>query len=275
MANLKGRISAGQAMAQELLALVNNPSPMPDKHGIFRAGTSGLVLREANKQAFPEEHRQKSRLAYYASQFNTVEINSSFYKIPMPVTFTKWANIVPEDFQFTIKLWRGITHARGFIFSPADVGIFMKAAANLGRKKGCLLIQFPPSVSAHKIRVLRELLAEVHTAGPDWRMAVEFRDRTWYKDDTYDLLREYKATLVLHDMPASLIRDPLEKAPFIYIRWHGTKGDYKGGYDLTHLTEYAEKIKTWLQQGKDVYAYFNNTIGEAVGNLGTLRSLVS
>ena len=248
---------------------------MPDNHGIFRAGTSGLVLREPNKQAFPEEHKHKSRLTYYSLLFNTIEINSTFYKPPMPVTFTKWANMVPENFQFTVKLWRAITHARGFAFSPTDIGIFMRAAANLGSKKGCLLIQLPPSVSGLKIRPLRKLLEEVHTAGPGWKIAVEFRDKTWYNEDTYGLLHEFKASLVLHDMPSSLIRSPLEGAGVVYIRFHGVKGDYKGGYDRAHLEEFAERIRTWLRQGKDVYTYFNNTIGDAVVNLETLISLVS
>jgi uncharacterized protein YecE (DUF72 family) len=247
---------------------------MPHAHGIFRAGTSGLVLREPNKQAFPDEHKQKSRLAYYATLFNTIEINSSFYKPPMPVTFTKWANMVPDDFQFTIKLWRNITHARGFTFSTTDVALFMKAAANLGRKKGCLLIQLPPSVTKAKMKPLTDLLEEARTTGPGWKLAVEFRDKSWYNKDTYRLLDEFAAALVLHDMPSSLIRTPLDNTRFVYIRFHGVRGDYKGGYDLPHLQEYAEHIKTWLKQGKDVYTYFNNTIGDAVANLETLISLV-
>ncbi|HVU53659.1 MAG TPA: DUF72 domain-containing protein [Puia sp.] len=248
---------------------------MPHAHGIFRAGTSGLVLREPNKQAFPDEHKQKTRLSYYATLFNTIEINSSFYKPPMPVTFTKWANMVPDDFQFTIKLWRNITHVRGFAFSAADVALFMKAASNLGRKKGCLLIQFPPSVTKARIQPLTNLLEEVRATGPGWKLAVEFRDKSWYNDNTYRLLDEHKATLVLHDMPSSLIHTPLDNSPFIYIRFHGVKGDYKGGYHRSHLEQYAERIRTWLRQGKDVYTYFNNTIGDAVANLETLISLVS
>jgi len=249
--------------------------PMPPTHGTFRAGTSGLVLREPNKQAFPDEHKQKTRLGYYATLFNTIEINSSFYKPPLPVTFTKWSHMVPDDFQFTIKLWRDITHARGFTFSSIDIARFMKAAANLGKKKGCLLIQLPPSVTKAKIGPLTQLIEEVRTTGPGWRLAVEFRDKSWYNEDTWQLLDAFNTTLVLHDMPSSSIRTPLDNAPFIYIRFHGIKGDYKGSYDQPHLREYAEKIGTWLGQGKDVYTYFNNTIGEAVANLETLLSLVS
>lgn len=250
---------------------------MPDNQGIFRSGTSGLVLREPNKQSFPEEHRQKHRLTYYATLFNSIEINSSFYKVPMPVTFTKWTHLVPPDFQFTIKLWRQITHARGFVFNPADVTLFMKAAASLGDKKGCLLIQLPPSVTWNKIGQLKDLLTLIRDAdaAPPWRMAIEFRDRSWYRRETYDLLDNYRSALVLHDMPASATHTPTGKAGFIYIRFHGIRGDYKGTYTHDHLQVYAEKIRTWLREGKDVYAYFNNTIGDAVANLETLNTMVS
>jgi len=250
---------------------------MPDNHGIFRSGTSGLVLREPNKQAFPEEHREKHRLTYYATLFNSIEINSSFYKVPMPVTFTKWSHLVPDDFRFTVKLWREITHARGFSFNPTDIALFMKAAANLGYKKGSLLIQLPPSVAWNKFAQLERMLTLVQASDvpPAWRIAVEFRDRSWYRQETYDLLDKFQAALVLHDIPASAIYAPTDKADFIYIRFHGIKGDYKGSYTREHLQEYAEKIKNWLRQGKDVYVYFNNTIGDAVANLETLNLMVS
>jgi uncharacterized protein YecE (DUF72 family) len=250
---------------------------MPDNYGKFRAGTSGLVLREPNKQAFPEAHRQRSRLSYYATLFNSIEINSSFYKVPMPVTFTKWTHQVPACFQFTLKLWRDITHARGFAFKPADIKTFMRAAATVGSRKGCLLVQLPPSITWNKLDQLQRLLDEVRMsdADPAWRLAVEFRHKSWYREETYRLLDTFGATLVLHDMPASAIRVPTEKARFIYVRFHGVKGDYKGSYAYDHLREYAGKIRGWLQEGKDIYAYFNNTIGDAIANLETLNVLVS
>jgi len=249
---------------------------MPDKHGKFRAGTSGLVLKEPNKQAFPEDQRQKSRLSYYASLFNTIEINSSFYKVPMPVTFTKWANLVPYDFQFTVKLWREITHSRGFAFDTANIASFMRAASNLGRKKGCLLIQLPPSVAWNKIDQVKKLLDHVRSSdtGPAWRLAVEFRDKSWYRPETTQLLDSFQAALVIHDMPASAIAMPNDNADFIYLRFHGLKGDYKGTYSQEQLQAYADNIHQWLKRGKDVYTYFNNTIGDAVYNLESLNALV-
>ncbi|HXO73820.1 MAG TPA: DUF72 domain-containing protein, partial [Puia sp.] len=223
-------------------------------------GTSGLVLPLPNKQAFPPEFRAGTRLTFYASLFNSLEVNSSFYKIPLPTTFSKWVTEVPEDFRFTVKLWQGITHSPQLNFNPADVDRFMQAANELTTKKGCLLIQLPPSVKADKADQLQHLLERIKKNQQDWKLAVEFRNRTWYTPEIERLLTQFQTTRVLHDMPASKIMETPGDLPFIYLRFHGPAGDYKGGYGETTLKEYAEMIKKWQKTGKEVYVYFNNTI---------------
>ncbi len=98
-------------------------------------GTSGLTLL-LPKRSFPLEFQDKSRLTYYASIFNTIEINSSFYKIPQASTIQKWAESVPADFKFTFKLWRDITHTKGLVFKQEDVERFMGVIDKVGKKKG-------------------------------------------------------------------------------------------------------------------------------------------
>ena len=238
-------------------------------------GTSGLVLPVPNKQAFPAAFREKSRLTYYASLFNSIEINSSFYKVPQPATFAKWALEVPDNFRFTVKLWQRITHEKDFHFLPIDVNRFMFAADHLGTKKGCLLIQLPPSIKAGRMGQLEQLLERVRQADPHrrWKVAVEFRNRTWYKEEVDVLLHRFQAARVLHDMPASGIMQPAGEKSFVYLRFHGPAGDYKGGYGETGLGEYAEKIDNWREAGKEVFVYFNNTIGDAIADLNTLRRM--
>jgi uncharacterized protein YecE (DUF72 family) len=97
-----------------------------EQRGIFRAGTSGLVLSEPNKQHFPKEFQEKSRLVYYSSKFNSIEINSSFYKIPRCKTYDNWAATVPEDFQFSVKLWKGITHDPKYSFQLQEFEVFFR-----------------------------------------------------------------------------------------------------------------------------------------------------
>ena len=103
-----------------------------------------------------------------------------------------------------------------------------------------------------------------------WRIAVEFRNPTWYFGETFELMDEYDASIVLHDIPKAKSKDINKKASFVFIRFHGPNGDYRGNYNNELLKEYADKIKAFLKEGKDVYAYFNNTIGSAFENAGTL-----
>ncbi len=197
---------------------------------VLKIGTSGLVLPVPNKLSFPEGFREGSRLTYYASLFNSIEVNSSFYKVPMPATFAKWSAEVPEDFQFTVKLWRGITHEKDFHFTPIDINRFMFAANHIGAKKGCLLIQLPASTHAIRIGQLERLLERVLQADPGhtWKTTVEFRHRSWYKPEVDELLARYHAARVLQDMPDSRVMTLAGNTSFVYLRFHGPAGDYKG-----------------------------------------------
>src|SRR5579872_372003 len=127
-------------------------------------GTSGPVLPLPNRRSFPPEMQNKSRLEIYSSLFNSIEINSCFYKVPMAATVQKWAASVPADFKFTFKLWRQVTHNKELVFDPDDIGLFMQTIAFAGAKKGCLLIQFPPSITVSKIAEFEKLLFTVKQA---------------------------------------------------------------------------------------------------------------
>lgn len=252
------------------------------------AGTSGLVLPSSKREA-PETFRNGSRLAWYSALFNSIEINSTFYKMPLPTTFSRWASEVEPDFRFTIKLWRGITHEPGLRFVPADVHRCLNAVHHLGEKKGSLLIQLPPGLKATAAKKLEELLDTVCAADPAraWRLAVEFRHRSWYIPEVETMLHRYQAARVLHDMPASSMTELPDlqshspsagslpgSIPFVYLRFHGPAGDYKGGYNDTVLSTWAQKATDWLTSGKEVYIYFNNTIGDALADLTRLRTMI-
>ena len=245
------------------------------KSGILRVGTSGIVV-PGNKQSFPPDFKLRSRLSYYSSLFDTLEVNSSFYKVPMPSTFEKWSNDVPDEFQFTLKLWRQITHIKELKFDLADIDFFLKAAEKIGKKKGCLLIQFPGKITMEYYNQVEQVLKRISemTAQSNWRKAVEFRDKSWYGGETSELLDEHQASIVLHDIPKSRIFDLHTAAPFAYYRFHGPTGNYNGSYSNDYLLQQSKKIRELLYSGKDVYAYFNNTIGDAFNNASRLRELV-
>lgn len=239
--------------------------------GRFWSGTSNIVLPVPNKQAFPPEYRDQSRLTYYASLFNSLEVNASFYKLPQPATVKRWAASVPDDFRFTFKLWKEITHVKELAYQPTDLEKFLSVVDPAGHKLGCMLVQFPPSVTADAYGQLEALLQEM---GGGYKVALEFRHPSWYMAETYELADEYGCSVVLHDIPKSRNSTVNKGAKFVYLRFHGPVGDYRGGYTKQHLAEQAVRIRGWMAEGREVYAYFNNTMGDAVKDLQTLNALV-
>lgn len=240
----------------------------------FFSGTSGLVLPQPNKQAYPPEFQSSSRLTYYAHLFSSIEINSTFYKLPRPVTVGKWAESTPDTFRFTFKLWREITHTRQLAFRKEDVKAFFDAIAPAEIRRGTLLVQFPPSLRYAQLLQVQHLLEALEELNTGWPVAVEFRHDSWYREESYQLLEDFGATPVLHDK--SGVSAPFETpaAPVVYQRFHGPDGNYKGSYDDGFLYEFAGYIREWISEDRDVYVYFNNTAGNAIGNLQTLNRYV-
>ncbi|MBA2248799.1 MAG: DUF72 domain-containing protein [Chitinophagaceae bacterium] len=248
---------------------------MDPKRNMFYSGTSGLVL-PVSKIQYPPAFQGKSRLTYYASFFNSVEINSSFYKIPRLSTVINWAESVDDDFKFTFKLAKVITHAKGLDFKAADIELFMQTISHIGNKKGCLLVQLPPGLKIKKFQQVQNLLKRIVAPDPYqvWKVAIEFRDQSWYNEEVYDMINEYNASLVIHDLPLSATPLTTSNATFRYLRFHGPGGRYRGTYTYDFLFQQAQNIKVWLSEGTDVYVYFNNTMGEAFKNLQTLNCLL-
>ena len=237
-------------------------------------GTSNVVL-PGNKQSFPPEYHSKSRLYYYSTLFNSVEINSSFYKIPQLKTLHKWSLDIAQNFIFTLKLWQDVTHTKNLLTDLNNIDTFINAAEGIGDKKGCILIQFPGKITLDYYNEVEGILSRLSEQDPqnNWRKAIEFRDRSWYVNETLELMDEYGASIVLHDMPKSKNEIPNTSSPFIYQRFHGADGDYRGSYTDEFLQEQYKNIQGWLKSGKDVYVYFNNTIGSAFDNAMSLKKM--
>lgn len=240
----------------------------------FYSGTSGIVLPFPKSQ-FPEPFRNSDRLTYYSSLYNSLEVNSSFYRVPKLSTVYKWALSVPDDFRFTFKLWEGITHKKQLEFDEKDVEHFLTVIGQVGTKKGCLLIQLPPSRGNEYIGQLEKLLKTIRKMDVnEWKIAVEFRNNSWYDQSTMDVLKSFNAALVVHDMPESATPPVVHSTDFMYVRFHGPTGKYDGGYNKEYLDNCSISLSNWVKEGKEVYVYFNNTIGDALKNLDDLNQLV-
>lgn len=248
---------------------------MPTRKGKINIGISNVVI-PGNKTTFPPAFQQKSRLHYYSHLFNTVELNSTFYKTPLYSTFEKWSADTPDDFQFSIKLSKEITHVKELKTNLSKIETLLEAAEGLGKKKGCLLIQFPGKITLDYFEQVELILQHVadYDSNHEWKKSVEFRHNSWYTSESWELLDENGMSMVLHDIPKSFIQAHRGKAKFVYLRFHGPNGDYRESYSDKILHERAEAIQQWTKQGKDVYVYFNNTIGDAFIDANRLKHLL-
>lgn len=226
-----------------------------------------------NKSTFPPEYRNSTRLHYYSSIFNSIEVNGTFYKTPLRSTFERWAAEVPDDFRFTIKFTKEISHAKTLRYDPATIIHFMDAASGLGIKKGSLLIQFPGKIDLEYFNHVEDILEQLrmNNTSQDWRIAIEFRNESWYVGETIELLEEHNAAMVMHDYRKAKVLSDTGTANFTYIRFHGPAGNYRDSYDENTLDEKVAMISAMLHAGKDVYAYFNNTMGGAFENAVYLK----
>lgn len=241
----------------------------------FYSGTSGLAL-PFNKSQYPAELKDKSRLQYYASQFNSIEINSTFYKLPKGATVKKWAESVQTDFKFTFKVPKLITHSLEVESAFSEIPRFLEVTDQVGHKKGCLLAQFPPSFTIEQMKPFKKLLKtfKEESMMPSWKFAVEFRHLSWQQPEVFHVLKSYNASMVLHDMKNSSTQFIPMDSNFVYLRLHGPEPKYRGSYSDEYLKQLAESIAKWIQEGRTVYAYFNNTVGDAFDNVQTLKNHV-
>jgi uncharacterized protein YecE (DUF72 family) len=218
-------------------------------------GTSGWVYRDWRDTVYPPGCPQRAWLAYLSRRLPTIEINASFYRLPERATFERWAEQVPPDFRFAVKMSRYLTHLRRFREPREPLDRFWDRASALGDALGPVLFQQPPTFELD-LGLLRELLSML----PDgMRAAFEFRHPSWHHDDVLAALDQAGAAWVLADSPRA--RVPLEvTGGWSYIRFH--RGTVHGpDYTSAKLRRWAERIRS-LPAG-EVDVYFNNDPGGA------------
>lgn len=121
-----------------------------------------------------------------------------------------------------------------------------------------------------------QLVHSIRVSDPEqsWKIALEFRHPSWYNDRIREFAANNALSIVLQDIPASATPHDFANGDTVYLRFHGPGGKYRGSYDDSLLMEYSTYIREWQEEGKTVYAYFNNTMGDAVKNLSTLNALI-
>jgi len=207
-------------------------------------GTSGYNYEAWRGSFYPKDLSTRKMLAYYASQFDTVEINYSFYRKPTEKILQGWAAQVPETFRFALKAWQRITHTKRLRDCAELVTSFSDIARTLGPRLAPVLYQLPPNLKAD-LPLLRDFL---HHLPRDLRSAIEFRHESWFIDETYDALRLAGAALCIAES-AELATPAIRTADFAYLRLR------RMDYDAAALTKWAE-----FAHGHpgDVFVYFKH-----------------
>lgn len=234
-------------------------------------GTSGYSYNHWVDDFYPLDVASNKRLEYYAEYFNTVEINNSFYHLPQKKTFDKWAKAVPEEFVFSVKANRYITHMKNLMVDEEPINRLLNRAEPLGDKLGPILFQLPPqwNINTKRLENFIDLLPE------NQRFVMEFRNKTWYADEVFNLLKNNQVGFCIHDhqdapSPEKITTD------FVYLRFHGPNGDYQSKYSKEELENWKLKIKNCRQQDLDVFVYFNNDFQAfAIDNARQLKQLTS
>ncbi len=240
-------------------------------------GTSGWNYPHWRGVFYPPRLPPSAWLSFYARHFLAVEVNNTFYRMPRPGPVRAWAEAVPADFIFALKVPGLITHRLKLRGVERAARSFLEALLPLGGKLGPLLLQLPPRLSpsasllAAALRLMKE---EARALGlPSLRLAVEFRDGRWLNAGIYGVLEEEGASLCLADWPWRL-EGPLT-ASFVYVRRHGSRGGYEGSYSREELRGDARLIRSWAEGGRRVYVFFNNDAhGYAIKNARELQELL-
>jgi uncharacterized protein YecE (DUF72 family) len=242
---------------------------------IARIGTSGWMYRAWRGVVYPRDLAPKAWFAHYAERFDTVELNTTFYRLPSRTAVEAWADAAPAGFEYACKLGAFGSHRKKLLDAGTWLPNHLDRVRRLGPSMGPTVVQLPPRWRRDLAR-LDEFLAVAGELGPDVRWAVEFRDPSWIGDATFETLRRHSAALVVHD----LIEDhPIVlTAGWTYLRFHGPDTltqPYQGRYGEERLRPWADRVGAWLACGVDVRAFFNNDIGgHAVADARTLRRLV-
>jgi uncharacterized protein YecE (DUF72 family) len=241
--------------------------------GEVRVGCSGWSYRDWRGPVYPPDAPARTWFAIYAERFDTVEINNTFYRLPEASTVDGWAAQAPEGFCYAVKVGQFGSHRMKLRDAASWLPRHLERIERLGTHLGPHLVQLPPRWKRNVAR-LDELLSVAPT---HHRWAVELRDPSWIHDDVFDALARHGAALCVHDLIAD--HPWVRTTDWTYLRFHGPNAQqtkYWGRYGPRRLAPIATRLRGWLDDGVDVYAYFNNDHeGHAVVDAEALRRMLT
>jgi uncharacterized protein YecE (DUF72 family) len=195
-------------------------------------------------------------LRRYSESFNSVEVNSTFYRIPRKLSVENWRDQTPDNFKFSVKIPLSISHSSSLLYDPEKLDVFLDHIKPFGKKLGPLLLQLPPKLTSEHVNQLDVLLTQINRH----MTAVEFRHRSWFNSYTYDLLREHDVALVYVEHPWQPSEE-VETSSFTYVRLEGDRKKVNGEKGVTELdrstdnARWTRKIQKYTAQSRATYLY--------------------
>ena len=226
--------------------------------GRAHIGTMGWSYRFWTGNLYPEDHKPDEFLSDYSRHFDTVEVDSTFYRIPNKDTIMKWHDQTPPEFIFSAKFPRAITHEKMLRNCERELTRFLDSVSLLKSKIGPLLMQFPPWFGPDNLLVLDEFLTGLPE---EHRFVVEMRNREILNDKLYSVLKDNGVALAIVD--PFMVTNKEVTSDFIYIRWEGNRREVKGILGKvevdrkSEIEKWAENITMFLDTSVEVFGYFS------------------
>ncbi|MEW6102218.1 MAG: DUF72 domain-containing protein [bacterium] len=233
-------------------------------------GTSGFSYEHWYGNFYPPSLAREEMLSFYSEHFQSVEINSSFYRLPFEGMIKGWYRRSPKNFKFVLKASRRITHLLKLVNCSEALKIFLDRIKGLKEKLSIVLFQLPPSLKKDIPR-LKGFIKELPN---NFSYCIEFRNNSWFDNETFSLLGENNIASCIVSAP-KIETHIVATSPFVYIRMHGATSWYNYDYSLDELKQLAYEINGFLKDGIDVHCYFNNDFeAYAIKNAKGLMELV-
>jgi uncharacterized protein YecE (DUF72 family) len=218
-------------------------------------GTSGWNYNHWRDAFYPRGCPKSKWLQYYARNFTTVEVNSTFYRQPKPETLENWRRKTPEGFLWAVKASRYITHIKRLKDTGESLERFFSAAGILKEKLGPVLFQLPPGLAFNE-GVFEEFCTSLEKYRH--RCTLEVRHKSWLEEIVLAKLEKHRIAFCISDTAGRYPYSETVTADFIYIRLHGSRKLYASDYTDEELRTWARKILAW---NRDIYVYFDNDFG--------------
>jgi uncharacterized protein YecE (DUF72 family) len=253
---------------------------------MIRLGTSGFSYEDWVGEFYPPDLPKWRWLPFYAEQFDTVELNVTYYRLPEAKLVRGWIDRTPEGFLFAVKAHQGLTHER----QPSGFAAFRESISPLAEagKLGCVLAQFPHSF--HPTRANRDYLPRLREGLDELPVVVELRDAGWVREETFEQLSSLRLGFCCVDEPPLPgLMPPVARAtgPVAYVRFHGRNAEkwwehenawerYNYRYADSELVDWAEKIRDLDGEAEITLVYANNHYrGQSVGTIRQLQGMLA